>query len=76
MTNLVAFHDVNAGWIDKGRVVDGVYLDFSKASDTVSRNQLVCKLRMCGIDKWTVMWNENWLIGRARRIVISGTESG
>ena len=51
MTNLVAFCDVNTGWVDKGRAVDVVYLDFREASDTVSHNYLVCKLRMRGIDK-------------------------
>jgi len=38
-------------------------------------NILVGKLRKCGIDKWTVRWIENWLTGRAQRVVISGTES-
>jgi len=32
-------------------------------------------LRKCGIDEWTVRWVENWLTGRAQRVVISGTES-
>ena len=32
-------------------------------------------LRKCGIDEWTVKWAENWLTGRAQRVVISGTES-
>jgi len=26
------------------------------------------------IDKWTMKWIENWLTGRAQRVVISGTE--
>jgi len=55
--------------------VDVVYLDFSKAFDTVSHNILLGKLRKCGLDEWTVRWIENWLNGRTQRVVISGAES-
>ncbi|GAB0190913.1 mitochondrial enolase superfamily member 1 [Grus japonensis] len=33
------------------------------------------KLRKHGSDEWTVRWIENWLNGRAQRVVISGAES-
>jgi len=52
-----------------------VYLDFSKAFDTVSHNILLEKLRNCGLDEWSVRWIENWLNGRTQRVFISGTES-
>lgn len=54
MTNLVAIYNVTKGWVDGGKVVDVVYLDFSKAFDTVSHNILTMKLRNCGIDEWMV----------------------
>ena len=76
MTNLVAFYNVVTGWVDGGRAVDVVYLDFSKAFDSVSHDILITKLRKCGIDEWTVRWVENWLTGRARRVITGGTESG
>jgi len=63
------------GWVDEGRAVDVVYLDFSKAFDTVSHNTLVGKLRKCGLDEWSVRWIENWLNGRTQRVFISGAES-
>ena len=75
MTNLIAFYDSMTGWVDDGRVMDVVYLDFSKAFDTVSHNILTGKLKNCGLDGRAVMWIENWLNGRGQKVVISGTES-
>jgi len=75
LTNLTAFYDGMTGWVDEGRAVDVVYLDFSKAFDTVSHNILLGKLRKCGLDEWSVRCIENWLNGRTQRAVISGAES-
>jgi len=72
LTNLIAFCDGMTGSVEEGRAVDVVYLDFSKAFDTVSHNILLAKLRKCGLDEWSVRWMENWLNGRAQRVVISG----
>jgi len=54
--------------------VDIVYLDFSKAFNTVSHNILIGKLRKCGLDEGTASGIENWPNGRAQRVVISGSE--
>jgi len=70
LTNLIAFYDGMTGWVDKQTAVDVVYLDFSKAFDTVSHNILTGKLRKCGLDEWTVRWIENWLNSRTQRVVI------
>ncbi|GAB0207369.1 mitochondrial enolase superfamily member 1 [Grus japonensis] len=75
LTNVIAFYDGMTSWVDEGRAVDVVYLDVSKAFDTISHNILVSKLRKCGSDEWTVRWVENWLNDRAQRVVISGAES-
>jgi len=63
------------GWVDEERAVDVVYLEFSKAFDTVSHNILLGKLRKCGLDECSVRWIENWLNGRTQRVLIRGTES-
>jgi len=55
--------------------VNVVYFDFSKAFDTVSCNILTGKLRKYGLDERTVRWIENWLNGRAQRVVTSGAKS-
>ena len=75
LSTLVAFY-VITGRVGGSRAVDAAYLDFSKVLDTVSHSVLVMKLLKCGIDEWTVRWVENWLTGRAQRVMISSTESG
>ena len=50
MTNLIAFYEDVTRWIDDGKAVDVVYIDFSKAFDTVSHSILAAKLRKCGLD--------------------------
>jgi len=75
LTNLIAFYNGITGWVDEGRAVDVVYLDFSKAFDTVSHYILLGKLRKSALDEWLVKWTENWLNGRTQKVVISGTES-
>jgi len=75
LTNLIAFYDGTTSWVDEGRAVDVVYLDFSKAFDAVSHNILLGKLRTCGLDEWSGRWTENWLNGRTQKVVISGMES-
>ena len=72
LTNLRAFYDGVTGWVNEGRAVDVVYLDFSKTFDTVSRSFLTGKLRKRGLDEWT----DNWLNNGAQRVVINGAESG
>jgi len=75
LTKLIAFCDDMTGWVDEGRVVDVIYLEFSKAFDTVSHKILLGKLRKCGPDEWSVGWIENWLNGRTQRVVSSSTKS-
>lgn len=71
LTNLAAFCDGRASWMDEGRTVDIFYLAFSKAFHTVSHNMLTGKLWKCRLDEWVVGWIKNWLSSRSQRIMIS-----
>ncbi|RMC00755.1 hypothetical protein DUI87_22438 [Hirundo rustica rustica] len=61
--------------VDAERAVDVVYLDFSKAFDTVSHSTLLNKLAARGLDKSTLRWVRNWLDGQAQRVVVNGAAS-
>ena len=54
MTGLEASYDVMIGWVDEERSMDVVYLDFSRAFDTVSHNILVKNLAAHGLDGCTL----------------------
>ncbi len=75
LTNLISFYDQVTHLLDEGKAVDVVYLDFSKAFDTVSHSILLGKLAACGLGRYTLLWIKNWLGGRAQRVVVNGVKS-
>ncbi|CAM5112215.1 unnamed protein product [Natator depressus] len=74
-TNLIAFFDRVTSLVDREEVVDAVYLDFSKAFDTVLHDLLINKLGKYNLDGATIKWVHNWLENRSQRVVISGSQS-
>jgi len=63
LTNLTSFYDQVTHLEDEGKAVDVVYLDFSKAFDTVPHSVLLEKLSAHGLDGCTLCWIKNWLNG-------------
>ena len=75
LTNLISFYDLVTHLVDEGKAVDEVYLDFSKAFDTVSHSLLLQKLAARGLDRYTLHRVRNWLKGWAQRVVVNGVKS-
>lgn len=60
LINLIAFYRGLTEWLDEGRAADVVYLDFSKAFDTISPSILINKShRKCALNEWTMQWIES-----------------
>ncbi|PKU40665.1 rna-directed dna polymerase from mobile element jockey- hypothetical protein [Limosa lapponica baueri] len=75
LTNLISFYDKVTCLVDEGKAVDVVYLDFSKAFDTVSHSILLERLTAHGLDGNTLRWVKNWLEGQAQSMVVNGVKS-
>ena len=58
--------------VDKGEACDILYLDYSKAFDTVSHERLLKKLEAVGITGKILNWIDNFLYCRQKRVVVEG----
>ena len=74
LTNLITFYNWVTRLVDKGKAVDVVYLDFSKAFDTVSHSILLGKLAACDLDMYTLLWVRKWPEGCAQWVVVNGVK--
>jgi len=52
--------------MNEGKAVDVVFLNFSKAFDTVPHSTLLDKLSNCEMGRCTLCWVKNWLKTRLK----------
>ena len=71
---LSVFHEISS-IMDGAGQVDMLYLDFSKAFDSVSHNLLIHKLQSFGFHSILLNWFRGYLSNRMQRVVIDGSNS-
>ena len=71
---LEVIHDWSQA-LDKASCVDVIYLDYSKAFDSVPHERLMAKLGSYGIDLKVQRWIRNFLLDRTQRVVVNGVQS-
>ena len=75
LTNLISFY----GWVSilvgEEKAVDVVYLELSKAFDTVSHSILLGKLAARGLERYTLLWVRNWPEGHTQWVIVNGFKS-
>ena len=75
MTNLlVTLEDITRS-LDEGLGVDIIYLDYSKAFDTVPHKRLISKLRAYGINEKVINWIQKFLSNRRQQVAVRGETS-
>jgi len=71
LMRLISFYGQVTHLVVEAKAMDVVYLDSSKAFDTVLHSTLLEKLAAHGLDGCT----NNWLNGRGQRVVVNGVKS-
>jgi len=74
-TNLMEFSNYVHTALDNNLQVDTVYLDISKAFDTVPHYCLINSMKSLGFNPTLVRWIANYLHGRKHRVIINNTTS-
>ena len=75
LTNLLESLEDWTNIIDQGRALDIIYLDLSKAFDTVPHMRLLRKLQSYGIREKVHGWLESFLTGREQQVTVGTSKS-
>jgi len=73
--NLLETFEAWTDAVDSGFGVDVIYLDYSKAVDSVPHLRLIGKLSSYGIGDKLLLWFKSFLQGHSQRVVLNETES-
>lgn len=68
----ICFYDYVTRHLDNGLCVDAVYLDYSRAFDSVPHNLLLEKLRRYGICGSLLIWLFDYFTGRSQCVRVNG----
>ena len=74
-TSIAFFTDSILDSADNGLITASVFLDLSKAFDTVDHNILLRKLKLIGLDSESLNWFESYLSNRLQKTSINNTLS-
>ena len=74
-TNLLCFSNVLFREVERRNQVDSVYVDFSKAFDTVPHLYAVEKLRHMGFPDWITDWLSSYLTNRKAFVLVNSSRS-
>ena len=74
-TNLLSTFEEWISALDQGFGIDVIFLDYSKAFDSVPHHRLICKLEALGVHGNLSLWISNFLSNRFQRVVLNGQMS-
>ena len=63
------------GWrqeVDQGKAIAAVFIDFSKAFDSIAHPLLLTKLQSIGVNNKALDWFKDYLTNRRQRVVVDG----
>ena len=74
-TNMLCFSNVLFREVERRNQVDTIYVDFSKAFDTVPHQYAVEKLRHMGFPDWIMDWISSYLTDRKAFVLVNSSRS-
>jgi len=75
LTNLLCTYDEVTSFVDAGIPCDVIFLDFSKAFDSVDHSILIKKLESSGFPVQIIAWISSYLSERRQRVSLRGSYS-
>ena len=74
-TQLLSAYDTVGKHLDEGKQTDMLFLDFSKAFDSVNHNLLINKLQKLGFSGKLLLWITDYFKDWSQRVVLDGSTS-